>query len=189
VDFILRSLLDINQMTNSELINKKQCSTWWLTGLSGAGKTTLAKALAASLQKQGCAVCVLDGDEIRQGLSKDLGFSIEDREEQGRRVAEMAKLLNQNGIHAIVALISPTKLGRTIARTILGPAMKEVYVATPLKICKQRDAKGLYAKAELNNTVEMTGIQVNYEIPENPEYRIEKLHLPDQHLLNVLINL
>jgi adenylylsulfate kinase len=101
----------------------------------------------------------------------------------------MAKILNQNGIHAIVALISPTKLGRTIARTILGLSMKEVYVATPLEICKQRDAKGLYAKAAQNNTLEMTCIQANYEVPENPEYRIKILHLPDQHLLNLLINL
>lgn len=176
-------------MKNPEFIKEKQFSTWWLTGLSGAGKTTLAKALAASLREQGYAACVLDGDEIRQGISRDLGFSIDDREEQSRRVAEMAKILNQNEIHAIVALISPTKLGRATARTILGLAMREVHVATPLEICMQRDAKGLYAKAAQSKHLGLTGIQTAYEIPENPEYRIEQLNLPDQHLLNILINL
>lgn len=176
-------------MKSTELNSQKTMSTWWLTGLSGAGKSSLAQALAEQLRSQGHAVCVLDGDELRQGLSKDLGFSIEDRDEQSRRVAEMAKILNRNGIHAVVALISPTNSGRAIARAILAPAMKEIYVATPLEICMQRDAKGLYAKAALNKHLGLTGIQAAYEIPENPEYRIEQLNLPDQHLLNILINL
>lgn len=148
--------------------------TWWLTGLSGAGKTTLACALAAKLREQGLPICVLDGDELRQGLSKDLGFSIEDREEQGRRVAEMARILNANGIFAIVSLVSPTTKGRRLAKEIIGlNKFIECYISTPLEICKQRDVKGLYAKAKTDPTLQMTGLSAAYEAPNKAECVID----------------
>ncbi len=161
-------------MENSTLIKNKKLLTWWLTGLSGAGKTTLAQALAEDLRNQGYPVCVLDGDDIRQGLSKDLGFSMAEREEQGRRVAEMAKILNQNGVLAIVSLVSPSVQGRSLARDIIGQDhFVESYISTPLHICQQRDVKGLYAKAKLNADLQMTGVGAPYEAPTNADCVID----------------
>jgi adenylylsulfate kinase len=155
-----------------------QTMTWWLTGLSGAGKSTLAQALASALRQSQQAVCVLDGDELRSGLSRDLGFSAEDREEQCRRVAEIAKTLNANGIFAIVALISPTQKSRTQARQIIGDQnMLEVYVSTPLDICQQRDVKGLYAKARRETGMQLTGIQAPYEVPTDPDLVIDTVQV------------
>ena len=152
--------------------------TWWLSGLPGAGKTTLAHALASQLRTAGCAVCVLDGDELRQGLSQDLGFSAADRDEQSRRTAEMAKLLNHNGIHAIVALVSPHASGRSIAKSIIGSTrFIETHVATPLHICQQRDPKGWYAKAKENPALQLTGISAPYEAPEAPDCTIDTSQL------------
>jgi len=140
--------------------------TWWLTGLSGAGKTTLADALAIHLRSQGYAVCILDGDELRKGLSNDLGFSFADREEQSRRAAELARLLNSNSILTIVSLVSPSAHGRALAREIIGAnKFIECYISTPLHICQERDPKGLYAKARLDSAVKMTGVSAPYEIP------------------------
>ncbi|MBC3832225.1 adenylyl-sulfate kinase [Undibacterium amnicola] len=144
--------------------------TWWMTGLSGAGKTTLAQAFATQLRELEHPVCVLDGDELRRGLSRDLGFSAEDREEQCRRVAELAKTLNANGILVIAALISPTASSRNQARAIIGSdQMCEVYVSTPLHVCQQRDVKGLYAKARVESGIQLTGVQSPYEIPCSPD--------------------
>lgn len=143
-----------------------QTLTWWLTGLSGAGKTTLADALAINLRNQGYAVCILDGDELRKGLSTDLGFSFSDREEQSRRSAELAKLLNSNGILTIVSLVSPSAHGRALAREIIGTNnFIECYISTPLHICQERDPKGLYAKARLDSELKMTGVSAPYEAP------------------------
>ncbi len=148
--------------------------TWWLTGLSGAGKTTLAEALAVVLRTQGYAVCVLDGDELRKGLSADLGFSFADREEQSRRVAELAHLLNSNGILAIVSLVSPSARGRALAREIIGQSnFVESYISTPLHICQERDPKGLYAKAKLDSAMQMTGVTAPYEAPARAECVID----------------
>ncbi|MBY0573360.1 MAG: adenylyl-sulfate kinase [Undibacterium sp.] len=160
--------------TNTRTDNQNLAMTYWLTGLSGAGKTTLAQGFANDLRQQGRAVCVLDGDELRQGLSRDLGFSIADREEQARRVAEIARLLNGNGIIALVALISPTKAGREQARQIIGSSQwREIYVSTPLEICRQRDVKGLYAKARNEPTLQLTGVQSSYQVPEYPDCVID----------------
>lgn len=150
-----------------------QTKTWWMTGLSGAGKSTLAQAFAIELRRKGLAVCVLDGDELRRGLSSDLGFSAADREEQCRRAAELATILNANGIFVIAALISPTQSSRLQARRIIGEdAMCEVYISTPLHVCQQRDVKGLYAKARLQQGMQLTGVQSPYEIPSNPDISI-----------------
>lgn len=147
--------------------------TYWLTGLSGAGKTTLAQALAQHLRSLGQVVCVIDGDDLRAGLCRDLGFSAADREENMRRTAELAQLLNRQGIRVIAALISPTLAGRAAARQIISPAhFVEIHVNTPLEICQQRDPKGLYARAQQDSTLAMTGLKAPYEAPERPDLRI-----------------
>jgi len=148
--------------------------TWWFTGLPGAGKTTLALAWAAHLRDQQRPVVVLDGDELRRGLTQDLGFSEADRLENMRRVAEVARLLNDSGIDALVALVSPTLLGRATARHIVGPErFIEVFVATPLAVCQQRDPKGLYLRAANQEQFGLTGVQSPYEAPIAAELVID----------------
>jgi adenylylsulfate kinase len=140
--------------------------TWWLTGLPGAGKTTLAQAWAEQLRASERAVVVLDGDELRRGLTRDLGFSEADRHENMRRVAEVARLLNDTGVQAIVALVSPTRVGRASAKNIIGAGrFVEVYIATPLSVCQARDPKGLYQRAANHEQFGLTGVQSTYEAP------------------------
>ncbi|MBC3806261.1 adenylyl-sulfate kinase [Undibacterium seohonense] len=166
-----------------------QTMTWWLTGLSGAGKSTLAQALASNLRQSQHAVCVLDGDELRLGLSKDLGFSAEDREEQCRRVAEIAKTLNANGIFVVVALISPTLSSRSRARQIIGSErMLEVYVSTPLDVCQERDVKGLYAKARKETSLQLTGVQAPYEAPVEPDLVINTAQVSLDQGVQILLD-
>lgn len=148
--------------------------TWWLTGLSGAGKTTLAQALAQELRCRGESVCVVDGDELRSGLSEDLGFDDSSRAENVRRAAHMARILNANGIHAVVAMIAPFARERDAALALIGPdCCKEIHVSTALEICMQRDPKALYARAEAGQLTQMTGVQSAYEPPLNPALRID----------------
>jgi adenylylsulfate kinase len=156
--------------------------TYWLTGLSGAGKTTLAQALSHRLQNLGQAVCVLDGDELRAGLCRDLGYSAADREENMRRTAEMAQLLNSQRIAVIAALISPSSASRAAARQTIGPPQFiEIYVNTPLAVCQQRDTKGLYAKAIQDSSFALTGIKAPYEPPLDADLCIDtsQLNLKD----------
>ena len=146
------------------------CPTVWLTGLSGAGKTTLALALEHALKALGRACSVVDGDELRRGLCSDLGFSPAHRSENIRRAAELARTLNQSGLIAIVALISPLAVDRERARSIIGSdAMVEVHMATPLASCEARDLKGLYKKARAGELVDFTGISAPYEAPLHPQ--------------------
>lgn len=148
--------------------------TWWLTGLPGAGKTTLAQALAKAVRQQGHAACVVDGDELRAGLCGDLGFDENSRAENVRRAAEIAKLLNANGICAIVALVSPAANARTAAYASIGPQhCIEIHVNTPLAVCEARDPKGLYARARAGEQKQMTGIQASYDSPLTPALRID----------------
>lgn len=144
--------------------------TCWFTGLPAAGKTTLAVATGAVLRQRGLSVCLLDGDELRAGLCRDLGFSPVDREENMRRVAEMARLLNDQGVWVMVALVSPSVAGRETARQIIGAGrFVEVHVATPLAACQSRDPKGLYAQAKANPDLALTGVQAPYEPPLQPD--------------------
>lgn len=152
----------------------------WLTGLPSAGKTTIAKALTPKLKGMGWNVELLDGDEIRAGISSDLGFDRKAREAHAGRVSYVAKVLARNGVIPIVALISPYKSSRARAREQIG-AFVEVYVTTPIDVCEQRDVKGLYKKARAGQIKEMTGIDDPYEVPEHPEIVVETLHhTPDQ---------
>ncbi|MFA0741310.1 MAG: hypothetical protein DFNUSKGM_001420 [Candidatus Fervidibacter sacchari] len=144
----------------------------WLTGLSGAGKTTIANALAERLKSLGYKVEILDGDVVRQHFSKGLGFSKEDRIENIKRVAYVAHLLARNGVSVIVALISPYREGRNYARQLIGDFV-EVYVKCPLNVLIERDVKGLYAKALRGEIQNFTGISDPYEPPENPEVIVE----------------
>jgi adenylyl-sulfate kinase len=145
----------------------------WLTGLSGAGKTTLARALETELRQAGQSVCVLDGDCLRRGLCADLGFSPEDRQENIRRVGAVARLFADAGLVCIVALISPYRRDRDRARAA-APAGRfiEVFINAPLDVCERRDPKGLYARARAGELKEFTGISAPYEPPLAPEVEL-----------------
>jgi adenylyl-sulfate kinase len=153
----------------------------WLTGLSGAGKTTIARALELELRYSGRAVCVLDGDCLRRGLCSDLGFAPEDRQENIRRVGEVARLFADAGMICIVALISPYRGDRARARTA-APVGRfiEVYINAPLAVCEQRDPKGLYARARSGELKDFTGVSAPYEPPPAPEIelRTDQLNVP-----------
>jgi adenylylsulfate kinase len=152
----------------------------WLTGLPSAGKTTIAKALTPKLHAMGWNVELLDGDEIRTGLSADLGFDRAARETHASRVTYVAKVLARNGIISIVALISPYRTSRAKARKEVGRFV-EVYVTTPLDVCEERDVKGLYKKARAGQIKDMTGVDDPYEPPERPEIVVDTVgHSPDQ---------
>ncbi len=148
--------------------------TIWLTGLSGSGKSSLACALEKSLAAQGKSCFVLDGDNVRHGLNKDLGFSMSDRSENVRRIAEVAKLMNDAGLIVIVAIISPMIEDRALAFDIIGSAcFHEVFVCTPLNVCEQRDPKGLYRKARSGSLTNFTGVSSHYESPLAPALTID----------------
>lgn len=146
----------------------------WLTGLSGAGKSTIAVELEHALFENGHQTYMLDGDNIRHGLNKDIGFSPEDRSENIRRIAEVAKLFIEANIITITAFISPYRQDRESARKLQKDGeFIEIYVKCPLSICEQRDTKGLYKKARNGEVKEFTGISAPYEEPLNPEITID----------------
>ncbi len=146
----------------------------WFTGLSGAGKSTLANAVNAALFAKGLSCYVLDGDNIRHGLCRDLGFSDADREENIRRIGEVAKLFLDAGVVVLTAFVSPFRADRDRARALVEPGdFIEIHCAADLAVCEQRDTKGLYAKARAGQIPEFTGISSPYEAPESPELRVE----------------
>lgn len=154
----------------------------WFTGLSGSGKSTVAIALERELQKRGLLCRILDGDNIRSGINKGLGFTAEDRRENIRRIAEVAKLFVDTGIITIAAFISPSNDLRRMASDIIGAEdFKEVYISTPLEVCEARDVKGLYAKARRGEIKNFTGISAPFEAPEHPALSIDtsKMSLED----------
>jgi adenylylsulfate kinase len=145
----------------------------WFTGLSGAGKTTLATAVSRTLRERGYRAPVLDGDVLRVGLCSDLGFSIKDRHENVRRAGAVAGLMAEAGVVCVVALISPFRSDRATARALVQPGrFVEVFVDAPLAVCEQRDVKGLYRRARANEIPEFTGISSPYEPPESPEVTV-----------------
>jgi len=158
----------------------------WFTGLSGSGKSTIANEVAHKLHKMGKLAYVLDGDNIRHGLNKNLGFSQEDRDENIRRISEVSKLFADAGIITCTAFISPYKKMRNFCREIVGPTrFFEVYCKASLKTCESRDPKGLYKKAREGTIKEFTGISAPYEEPENPEIIIDT----DKHDINESVEL
>ena len=157
-----------------EVLNGHRAINLWFTGLSGSGKSTLAHAVEERLYALGCRTFVFDGDNVRQGLCRDLGFNAEDRGGNVRRIAEMAKLFLEAGIIALTAFISPMERDRQRAREIIGVEnMVEIYCDCPLEVCEKRDTKGLYRKARTGLIANYTGISSPYEIPKNPDLRLE----------------
>lgn len=151
----------------------QKAKTLWFTGLSGSGKSTLANALEIRLAAQGKHTMLLDGDNIRMGLNRDLDFSDEARTENIRRIAEVAKLMNDAGLIVLTSFISPFKQDRDMARNIIGEDFVEIYISTSLEECERRDVKGLYKKARNGEITVFTGISSPYEAPETPEIQID----------------
>ena len=158
----------------------------WFTGLSGAGKSTLAFALEAALFDDGFQVYVLDGDNVRQGLNEDLGFSHADRVENVRRVGEVAALFADAGVLCISAFISPYRRERAAARAVAPGRFHEVYIRAPLAICEQRDPKGLYKRARAGEIPDFTAIDDVYEAPTCPELVVDTEHHTVAQSLSVL---
>ncbi len=162
----------------------------WFTGLSGSGKSTLAIALERALQERGKLCRILDGDNIRTGINNNLGFSDEDRTENIRRIAEVAKLFVDTGIITLAAFISPTERMRQMARTIIGAAdFKEIYVSTPVEECERRDVKGLYAKARAGLVKNFTGISAPFEAPAAPALTLDTSRLSVAESVSRLLGL
>lgn len=161
--------------------------TVWFTGLSGAGKSTLADALEKKLRGQGLKIERLDGDIVRQSLTKDLGFSKEDRDKNIERVTFVAKLLTRNGVMSLVSFISPYRAMRDYARKETGNFV-EVYVKCPLEVCAGRDVKGLYAKAQKGEIPNFTGVNDPYEEPLNPEITVETHAKPLDECVDFIIS-
>lgn len=146
----------------------------WFTGLSGAGKSTLAHAVEERLYQLGCRTFVLDGDNVRHGLCGDLGFTDQDRQENIRRIAELAKLMLEAGTIALTAFISPFRAERNLARKLVPHGdFIEIYCSCDLSICEERDVKGLYKKARQGEIKHFTGISSPYEAPEKPELKVD----------------
>lgn len=157
-----------------ELLNGHRACAVWLTGLSGSGKSTIAHAVEERLHGLGCRTFVFDGDNVRHGLCSDLGFSIEDRSENIRRIAEMARLFLDAGVIALCAFISPMRADRQKVRAIVGADnFLEIHCDCSVEICEQRDVKGLYKKARAGMIKNYTGISSPYEAPEHPDLRLE----------------
>lgn len=171
--FIIPHSPIITKKDRQKLNGHKSCILWF-TGLSGSGKSTLAHKVEEILFEMDIRTYVLDGDNIRMGLNKNLGFSKEDREENIRRIAEVAKLFVDAGIIVLTAFISPYRKDRNLARSLVEKEeFVEIYVKCPLEVCEKRDVKGLYEKARKGIIKQFTGIDDPYEEPENPEIVIE----------------
>lgn len=165
-----------------EKLNVHRSAVLWFTGLSGSGKSTLAHAVEEKLYELNCRTFVLDGDNVRQGLCSDLGFSVEDRSENIRRISEAARLLVESGVIAMTAFISPFRTDRQKARSIFPHGdFIEIFCEASLEVCEHRDVKGLYKRARAGEVKEFTGISSPYEAPADPELivRTGELELED----------
>ena len=154
--------------------NQHKSAVLWFTGLSGSGKSTLAHAVEEKLYQMGLNTFVLDGDNVRHGLNKDLGFSDQDRKENIRRISEIAKLMLEAGVITLTAFISPFKAERAMARSLMPHGdFIEIHCYCPLEVCEQRDVKGLYKRAREGEIKDFTGISSPYEAPVKPELKID----------------
>lgn len=179
---------NITKQNRSGQKKQKSCLIWF-TGLSGSGKSTLANALECELFKQGFHTYLLDGDNVRYGLNKDLGFSDKDRQENIRRIAEVAKLFVDAGLIVISAFISPFKTEREMAKKLLGEGeFVEVYVSTSLEACEERDPKGLYKKARSGEIINFTGVDSEYDIPKSPDLNFNTEYVTVELCVLELIN-
>lgn len=182
-------LTQVSKTQRVELLNQ-HAKLIWFTGLSGSGKSTLAVQLEAQLFAKGYKTYLLDGDNIRTGLNKDLSFTDEGRVENIRRIGEVAKLMLDSGIIVLSAFISPFKSDRDQVKKIVGAEHYiEVFVDTPIEICEQRDVKGLYKKARAGEVKNFTGIDSPYERPENPDIIIPTHQLSVDESLALLLQL
>ena len=178
----------ITKVDRVNLLNQKGV-TIWLTGLSGSGKSTIAVELEHALIENRHQAYILDGDNIRHGLNKNLGFSPEDRTENIRRIGEVAKLFTDVGIITITAFLSPYREDRDAVRRLLSDGeFIEVYVKCPLDVCEERDTKGLYKKARAGEVKDFTGISAPYEEPLNPELTIDSSKLTVEELTRAVLN-
>ncbi|MDA9809941.1 adenylyl-sulfate kinase [Flavobacteriales bacterium] len=172
-----------------EILLSQKGSCFWLTGLSGSGKTTIAKLTAERLHSDGILTQVLDGDNIRLGVNNNLTFSEADRTENIRRIAEITKLFIENGVVTICCFISPTKKLRSLAKKIIGSKdFNEIFVNTSLEDCKKRDTKGLYKKAALGEIKNFTGISAPFEEPISAELIIPTQNLSAEDSSRILYN-
>ena len=170
---IFKQNFKVNKYSRSKKLNQTP-KLIWFTGLSGSGKSTISGALENMLFVKDFSTYSLDGDNIRLGLCKGLGFSLKDRTENIRRIAEIANLMLDAGLIVIASFISPLKSQRDLVREIVGDEnFMEVYVSTPIEQCEKRDVKGLYKKARNGEIINFTGVSSVYEIPENPDIKID----------------
>jgi adenylylsulfate kinase len=171
------------------LVNGHKSCVLWFTGLSGSGKSTLANAVDLALFQQGCKSYVLDGDNIRHGLNKDLSFGAEDRKENIRRIGEVAKLFVDSGQIVSSAFISPFRSDREIVRNLFESGeFIEVYLHCPIQVCEDRDPKGLYKKARRGEIPDFTGISSPYETPNQPEITIETDRINIEHSVETILD-
>lgn len=171
-----------------ERMNGHKALCIWFTGLSGAGKTTLANAVERELYTKGIRTFSLDGDNIRCGLSSDLGFSESDRIENLRRIGEVAKLMCDAGLVVTAAFVSPFKKDRQLIRNLLGTAFFEIFVNTPLEVCEQRDVKGLYQKARSGEISNFTGVNSPFEVPQHPDLQVNTVNQTIDQLVNTILD-
>jgi adenylylsulfate kinase len=163
----------LSRESKEELLDQ-HARVLWFTGLSGSGKSTIAKGVEEALHSRGIFSVVLDGDNVRTGINNNLGFSDEDRKENIRRIAEVAKLFVSNGVTTICSFVSPTEEIRSLAKAIIGKGdFIEIFVNTPIELCEERDVKGLYAKARAGAIKDFTGVNAPFEIPVSPDLEIE----------------
>ena len=164
---------EVSREDRKRILGNRGC-TMWFTGLSGSGKSTVAVALEKALWDRGICSYILDGDNVRHGLNKDLGFSPEDRTENIRRIGEVANLFTDSGVINLTAFISPYRADRDSVRELMQDGdFIEVYIDCPLEVCESRDVKGLYAKAREGKIPEFTGISAPYEAPDKPEVTLK----------------
>ncbi|BBB33404.1 adenylylsulfate kinase [Thermotomaculum hydrothermale] len=188
MDYLIWHAHKVSRRDRERIKNQKGCVLWF-TGLSGSGKSTIANEVEYKLNKSGYHTYLLDGDNLRHGLNKDLGFDYKDRVENIRRVAEVAKLFVDAGVIVLVAFISPFKKEREKARETIGREnFIEIFVDTPLEVCIKRDPKGLYKKALNGEISDFTGIDSPYEKPDNPEIHIKTVDTEISEAVKIIYN-